>query len=107
MAEILEEKKVSSKIVDALAISGVAVVGNVLIGATPLGSNYLISGGSKIGVGLVSAGFGKSKFMEYVGAGFLVAGSLDLVNGIFGKGINSGLNKLTGAQQTQSSSTYI
>ena len=100
MVEVLEEKKASARIVDALAISGVAI-GSELLLSPVVGNANLLSAGSKLAVGLVSSGFGKGKFTEYVGAGFLVGGSMDLINLVFGGKLSA--SKMKGTEGSSGS----
>lgn len=100
MAEqILQEKKATSRIVDALGIAGVSIASSMLMNKI-VGNNNFISGGSKMGVGLLSSGFGKGKATELIGAGFLVDGATDIMNALFG----GTLSNLSGKMGVESSS---
>jgi hypothetical protein len=104
--EILTEKKAGSRIIDALAISGVAI-GSEIVFSPVVGSATLISGLSKMGIGLVSSGLGKNKFTEFLGAGLLVGGSMDLVNAIFGGKLSSAKGMFSGKSSEQSSGSVF
>lgn len=81
MTEILQERKAGEKILDAFAIAGVAIGSQYL--ANPIvGTGNLVSGASKLAVGLASSFLGHGKMAEYLGAGFLIDGSMDIVNSV-------------------------
>lgn len=103
-AQVLEEKKPMSRIVDALAIGGVAVAGDAVLNMTPLGTGIL---GSlvEMGGGLVFSGIGKGKFSEYLGAGLLVSGSLHLINSVIGGKLSFGAKNAQ--SQASSGSVFI
>ena len=81
MTEILQERKAGEKILDAFAIAGVAI-GSQYVMSPLVGTGNFISGASKLAIGLGASFLGKGKVAEYAGAGFLIDGSMDIVNSI-------------------------
>lgn len=89
MPEVLTEKKPTSRLIDAFAITALKVAEENAL-APFVGNANLMSGGLKLGIGLLSSYFGKSKFTEYIGVAFLIDGGEDIVQSLVGRFLNKG-----------------
>lgn len=99
--QIIPGKSATSRIGTALGIAlakfGSSAVSNVFVG-----NNNFVSGGAKLGAGLLLSGMGKGKVTEILGAGFLIDGAQDLLTRAFGLGGKSSTAQASSTQSTGS-----